>query len=361
MPDDVPATAWSFDTLAAHAGEAPVGGEDAGGVPDASGWRPTSTPIHNASGFYLPSLDALDDVFAGRREGYFYTRDGNPTVRAFEEAVAALEGAPMVAAYGSGMAAIHAAVLAAGVGPGDAVLATRDLYGLTRVLFTTHFAQLGVRVQFVDMADLAGVERALAERPKAVYLETISNPLVKVLDLPSLTRMARAAGATVLVDNTFPSPYLLRPIEHGADLVIHSATKYLGGHGDVTGGTVAAPIPRPAPGSATWPSCSGRCSGRTRRGSATAGSRRSRSGWPASATTPSRSPAGSPSTRASNGSIIRGCRRIRGTRWRASCSAAGTGRCWRSTCAAATASRSGGSWIACASWRPRRPSATCGR
>ncbi len=240
MPSSVPGDAarssgWSFDTLAAHAGEASVGGED-----EPSGWRPTSTPIYNASGFYLPSLDALDEVFAGRREGYYYTRDANPTVRAFEEAVAALEGAPIAAAFGSGMAAIHAAILAAGVGPGDAILSTQDLYGLTRVLLTTHFAELGVRVRFVDMTDHAAVERALAERPKLVYLETVSNPLVKVLDLPALVTLASAAGAKTLVDNTFPSPYLLRPIEHGADLVVHSATKYLGGHGDVTGGTVAA-------------------------------------------------------------------------------------------------------------------------
>jgi cystathionine beta-lyase/cystathionine gamma-synthase len=234
-PADPAAARWSFETLAAHAGEAPVGGEDAG-----PGWRPTTTPIHNASGFYLPSLDALDEVFAGRREGYFYTRDGNPTVRAFEEAVAALEGAPLAAAFGSGMAAIHAAILAAGVGPGDRILATRDLYGLTRVMLATHFAQLGVETRFIDMTDLALVERELAEQPKVVYLETISNPLVIVLDLPAICRLARAAGALTLVDNTFASPYLLRPIEYGADLVVHSATKYIGGHGDVTGGTVAA-------------------------------------------------------------------------------------------------------------------------
>ena len=248
MPDDSRTdhgdrAPWSFDTLAAHAGEEPVGagdGEGDAGAGEQLGWRPTSTPIHNASGFYLPTLDALDEVFAGERPGYFYTRDGNPTVRAFEEAVAALEGAPVVAAYGSGMAAIHAAILAAGVGPGDEILATQDLYGLTRVMLTTHFVQLGVRVTFVDMTDHAAVEQALRARPKVLYVETISNPLVKVLDLPGLVKLAFAAGARTLIDNTFASPYLLRPIEHGADMVIHSATKYLGGHGDVTGGTVAA-------------------------------------------------------------------------------------------------------------------------
>jgi cystathionine gamma-synthase/methionine-gamma-lyase len=225
---------WSFDTLAAHAGESHAG--DGGG----SAWRPTATPIHNASGFFMPSLDALDEVFAGQRDGYFYTRDGNPTVRAFEEAVAALESAPIVGAFGSGMAAIYGALLALGVGPGDHIVATQDLYGLTRVLFTTHFADLGVRTTFVDMANHAAVERALDQGAKALYLETISNPLVKVLDLDALVGLAKRAGAKTVVDNTFASPYLLRPIEHGADLVVHSATKYIGGHGDVTGGTVAA-------------------------------------------------------------------------------------------------------------------------
>ena len=105
------------------------------------GGRPPR-PIHNASGFFMPSLDALDEVFAGTREGYFYTRDGNPTVRAFEEAVAALESAPLVGAFGSGMAAIYGALLAAGPAPGDRIVATQDLYGLTRVLLTTHFAEL---------------------------------------------------------------------------------------------------------------------------------------------------------------------------------------------------------------------------
>ena len=221
---------WSFETLAAHGGEGLEPGD----------WQPTSTPIHNASGFVMPSFDALDEVFAGRRPGYYYTRDGNPTVRAFEAALAELEMAPLVGAFSSGMAAIHAALLAADVRPGDTVLATRDCYGLTRVLLTGHFAELGVRTELVDMIDLAAVERGLAERPKVLYLETISNPLVVVLDLPRLAELARGAGARILVDNTFASPYLLRPTQYGADLVIHSATKYIGGHGDVTGGTVAA-------------------------------------------------------------------------------------------------------------------------
>jgi cystathionine gamma-synthase/methionine-gamma-lyase len=225
---------WSFDTLVAHAGESHAG--DAAG----SDWRPTATPIHNASGFFMPSLDALDEVFAGTRQGYFYTRDGNPTVRAFEEAVAALESAPLVGAFGSGMAAIYGGLLALDLRPGDQIVATQDLYGLTRTLFTTHLADFGVRTRFVDMTNLDAVERSLVGGATVLYLETISNPLVKVLDQDAVIRIAKRAGAKTVVDNTFASPYLLRPIEHGADLVVHSATKYIGGHGDVTGGTVAA-------------------------------------------------------------------------------------------------------------------------
>ena len=225
---------WSFDTLAAHAGESHASDDDG------TTWRPTAGAIHNASGFFMPSLDALDEVFAGTREGYFYTRDGNPTVRSFEEAVASLESAPIVGAFGSGMAAIYGALLAADIRPGDHIVATQDMYGLTRVLLTGHMADFGVRTTFVDMTDHAAVKAALAEGAKVVYLETISNPLVKVLDLKALIALAKAAGAKTIVDNTFASPYLLRPIEHGADLVVHSATKYIGGHGDVTGGTVAA-------------------------------------------------------------------------------------------------------------------------
>jgi cystathionine beta-lyase/cystathionine gamma-synthase len=227
-------TTWNFDTLTAHAGESHATDQDG------AAWRPTAGAIHNASGFFMPSLDALDEVFAGQREGYFYTRDGNPTVRAFEEAVAALESAPIVGAFGSGMAAIYGALLAAEVRPGNHIVATQDMYGLTRVLLTGHMADFGVRTTFVDMTDLAAVEAALSEGAKIVYLETISNPLVRVLDLKALVLLAKRHGALTIVDNTFASPYLLRPIEHGADLVVHSATKYLGGHGDVTGGTVAA-------------------------------------------------------------------------------------------------------------------------
>jgi len=187
----------------------------------------------------MPSFDALDEVFEGTRAGYSYSRNGNPTVQAFESAVAALEGASVAVAFSSGMAAIHAALLAASVQPGDTILATRDCYGLTRTLLSTYFARIGVRTELVDMTNLDAVERGLTRRPRVLYLETLSNPLLIMLDIAKLVALAARRGTTVVVDNTFASPYLLRPLEHGVQLVVHSATKYIGGHGDVTGGTVA--------------------------------------------------------------------------------------------------------------------------
>ncbi len=187
----------------------------------------------------MPSFDALDEVFEGTRAGYSYSRNSNPTVQAFESAVAALEGASVAVAFSSGMAAIHAALLAASVQPGDTILATRDCYGLTRTLLSTYFARIGVRTEVVDMTNLDAVERGLTRRPRVLYLETLSNPLLIVLDIAKLVALAARRGTTVVVDNTFASPYLLRPLEHGVQLVVHSATKYIGGHGDVTGGTVA--------------------------------------------------------------------------------------------------------------------------
>lgn len=224
---------WGFGTSAAHAGEHLVTGE----------FQPTSTPIYNASGYFMPSFDALDEVFDGRRPGYFYSRNANPTVAALESAVSTLEGAADTVAFASGMAAIHAAFVAAGLRPGERVVASRDCYGLTRTLLTSHFAEQGVQVQFVDLTDASEAAEAMATRPRVVYLETISNPLLKILNVPALAAAARAAGALTVVDNTFPSPYLARPIQWGADIVVHSATKYLGGHGDVTGGTASTADP----------------------------------------------------------------------------------------------------------------------
>jgi cystathionine beta-lyase/cystathionine gamma-synthase len=225
-------SSFAFATQAVHAGErAPR--------PD---FTPVNTPIYQSASFVYDTVETMDAIFGGERPGYVYTRYGNPTVAALERAVATLEGAETAVAYASGMAAIHATLLALGVVSGVAVVAAQDLYGATSTLLTTIFAHQGVEVRLLDMTDLDQVEQGLRElRPKVVLAEMISNPLLKVVDLERLAMLAHAHGATLVVDSTFTSPYLLQPLRYGADFVIHSTTKYLGGHGDVTGGIVVAP------------------------------------------------------------------------------------------------------------------------
>jgi cystathionine gamma-synthase/methionine-gamma-lyase len=221
----------TFQTRAVHAGErAP-----------AADYTPVSTPIYPSVGYLYESMDDIDAVFAGTKQGYVYSRYTTPTSSAFEAAVASLEGAEAAQAYSSGMAAIHAALLAAGVQAGSAVVAALDLYGATYTLLRGLLASLGVNVRMVNVSNLAEVESALQEtHPVVLLVETISNPLLKVADVPSLARLAHRYEASLLVDNTFASPYLFNPLQHGADYVIHSATKYLSGHGDVLAGVVAA-------------------------------------------------------------------------------------------------------------------------
>ena len=219
----------TFATRAVHAGErAPR--------PD---YTPVTTPIHPSVGFLYDSMDDLDAIFATTRDGYVYPRYGSPTVAAFESAIADLEGGEGAHAFASGMAAMHAALLAAGVRAGTGVVAALDVYGATYTLLNRLFIELEVSARFVDATDLAALEAALAEsRSAALVVETISNPLLKVADLPALAELAHHHGAQLLVDNTFASPYLCNPLTFGADFVIHSATKYIGGHGDVMAGVV---------------------------------------------------------------------------------------------------------------------------
>ena len=232
---------WSFETRSVQAGRA------SGPLPDPAGerleglGRPVSPGIQTASAFAFDRLDDLDRAFDDPRAGYVYARHGGPTADAFAAAVAALEGAPGAIAFASGMAAINAALLAAGVRPGEAVVAAGDLYGATLTLLRDHFAASGVRLQLVDVADLAAAGAAVdALRPRVLYVETVSNPLLRLADVPALAALARRAGTTLVVDNTFASPALYQPLAGGAHAVVHSATKYLGGHGDLVAGVVAA-------------------------------------------------------------------------------------------------------------------------
>jgi cystathionine gamma-synthase/methionine-gamma-lyase len=225
----------SIFTQAVHAGER-------GPRPD---FTPVVTPIYNSVGYLYDSIAQLDAVFAAEREGYVYPRYGTPTNAALERAVATLEGGEAALSFASGMAAIHAALLATGLEAGQAVVAAHDVYGATYALLANLFTALGVRVRFVDIADLASVEQAIIEeKPRAIFCEIISNPLLKVADVPAVAELAHAHGAEVIVDSTFATPYLVQPLSLGADYVVHSSTKYLGGHGDVLGGVVVTSAER---------------------------------------------------------------------------------------------------------------------
>ena len=200
---------------------------------------PSSVPIYQAVTFSSADADELGAVTTGRQPGYVYARLGNPTVDALADAFAALHDAEAGFAAATGMAAIHLAV-GSQVVAGDRIVATRALYGTTRSLFSNVMARGGVTTTFVDATDVAAVEAALAAAPtRLLYLETISNPTLDVPDLAALADLGHRHGATVVVDNTFASPYLCRPLALGADLVVESATKYLSGHSDVLAGAVA--------------------------------------------------------------------------------------------------------------------------
>jgi methionine-gamma-lyase len=200
--------------------------------------QPTSVPIYQTATFRSADAAELTDVLTGRRRGYAYARMENPTSDALGAAVAELEGAEAGYAFGSGMGAVFAS-LASLLASGDELVATRTIYGTTQSLMLRRLSRLGVVARFVDATDPDAVERAFTPSTRVLYLETIANPTITVLDLAALAALAHRRGATVIVDNTFASPYLCRPIELGADLVVESATKWLGGHSDVIAGVVA--------------------------------------------------------------------------------------------------------------------------
>ncbi len=227
-----------FATRAVHAGERLAPGTE----------TPVSSAISPSVGYTHPDMQLTDAILGGQAPGYVYARYDTPSVHAFEQAVASLEGGPgletYAQSYASGMAAIHGALLAAGVQAGTPVLAAIDLYGATYTLLNGLLRSLGVPAHFVDAGDLPGVEHALQRlQPRALLVETISNPLLKVADVAALVGLAHRFGARLLVDNTFASPYLYQPLLHSADFAIHSATKYLSGHGDVLAGVVVCADP----------------------------------------------------------------------------------------------------------------------
>ena len=233
-----------FETRAVHSGERRVNQDGNQGS-----FYPISTPIYASTTFSHPNIETTDRVLGGEQEGYSYARYDNPTVHAFEEALASLEapdGIPgaRAFAFASGMAATHAALAAAELSGGATVLAAEQLYGSTATLLVQVFGASGVETRFVDASDLGAVEKKVAElKPRALVVESISNPLLRVADVPRISEVTRTAGAALIVDNTFGTPCLQRPLDLGADIVVHSATKYLSGHGDLIAGAVACGPP----------------------------------------------------------------------------------------------------------------------
>ncbi|MGH9657797.1 MAG: trans-sulfuration enzyme family protein [Bryobacteraceae bacterium] len=202
---------------------------------------PTTTPVYLASTYAYEKIEDLDRIFARETAGYSYSRYDNPTNAALEELVASLEGGAGALACASGMTALHMALLVALTDRRKSVLAAQALYGATVTLLMNVLEPLGVAVRYVDVCDLDAVEKAIAEdRPGVVVMETVSNPLLRVGSIDRIAALAHAAGAALVVDNTFATPLLVRPLELGADLVVHSLTKYLAGHGDVLGGIVVS-------------------------------------------------------------------------------------------------------------------------
>ncbi|EFE65580.1 bifunctional o-acetylhomoserine/o-acetylserine sulfhydrylase [Streptomyces viridosporus] len=220
-------SAWSFETKQVHAGAEPD---------PTTGAR--ATPIYQTSSFVFRDTQHAADVFSLAEPGNIYTRIHNPTQDVFEQRVAALEGGVAAVALSSGQAAQTLALLTL-ARSGDHIVSATSLYGGTYNLFRHTLPKFGIEVSFVDDPDDAEAWRA-AIRPntKALFAETLGNPRNNVLDVRAVADVAHGAGVPLIVDNTVPTPYLLRPIEHGADIVVHSATKFLGGHGTTIGGVV---------------------------------------------------------------------------------------------------------------------------
>ncbi len=200
----------------------------------------SSTPIYNATTFLYDGYAQLEDRLFYRKPGYVYSREGSPTSTALERAISTLEGAETTHVCASGMAASHLALLAAGAGAQGGILCSSDVYGSVYTMVENVFPHLGAPTAFADFTDLNRLEDAIrAFRPRVVYFEVMTNPLTKIIDALAVIEMAHRYGARVVVDNTFTTPYLMKPFQIGADFVVHSVSKFLSGHGDVLAGSVS--------------------------------------------------------------------------------------------------------------------------
>lgn len=214
------------ETLCLHAGQ----------LPDpATGAR--AVPIYQTSSYVFDSTDHAASLFNLQTFGNIYTRLMNPTNAVFEERMAALEGGRSAVAVASGMSATMMALLTI-LEAGDEIVAASTLYGGSYSLLNVNFARFGIKTQFVNPDDPENFRRALTPKTRAVFAETLGNPQINVLDIAAVAAIAHEAGVPLIVDNTVPSPYLCQPLKHGADIVVHSATKYIGGHGTSIGGVI---------------------------------------------------------------------------------------------------------------------------
>ncbi len=215
-----------FDTLQVHAGQEPD---------PTTGAR--AVPIYQTTSYVFNGVEHAANLFALKEFGNIYTRIMNPTTDVFEKRMAALEGGVGALAVASGSAAITYAVLNI-AGTGDEIVAASTLYGGTYNLFASTLPRVGINTVFVDPDDPENFRRAINEKTKAVFIETIGNPGINLIDIEEVAKIAHENKIPLIVDNTFGTPYLIRPFEHGADIVVHSATKYIGGHGTSIGGVI---------------------------------------------------------------------------------------------------------------------------
>lgn len=214
------------ETLAVHAGQ----------VPDPTTLS-RAVPIYQTSSFVFNDSQHAADLFGLKEEGFVYTRIINPTTDVFEKRIAALEGGVGALALASGQASVFYSILNI-ASVGDEIVSSSSLYGGTYNLFSHTLPSFGITVKFVDPADPKNFEKAITSKTKAVFAETIGNPKGDVLDIEAVAEIAHHHSIPLIVDNTIPSPYLLRPIDFGADIVVHSATKFIGGHGNAIGGVI---------------------------------------------------------------------------------------------------------------------------
>jgi O-acetylhomoserine (thiol)-lyase len=223
MADDL---FYQFDTLALHAGQRPD---------PATGAR--AVPIYQTTSYVFEDTAHAAALFNLEQPGHIYSRISNPTVAVFEERMAALEGGVGAIATASGQAALHLAI-ATLVSAGEEIVSSASLYGGSQNILANTLPRFGIQTTFVNAADLEGFRRAITPKTRLIFGETIGNPRIDVLDLAAVAEIAHGAGIPLLIDNTFATPYLCRPFEHGVDLVLHSATKFIGGHGTTIAGVL---------------------------------------------------------------------------------------------------------------------------